>query len=83
MKKEQMKKWIESIKAGLIKMPEFKGASGDDLNSAVMDGLFEGFLQGELHRIDLILAGEILGFELDEDFINDPHPDPIDLKKGK
>ena len=80
MTEQQMKIWIESFKQELKKMPELKDATEDELNKTVLDGLFEGFLRGELHRSDLALAASILGFEVSEDFMNDPTPDPIDLK---
>ena len=83
MERKDMEKWIRSIKEGLRQTKEFKKADEETLNSTVMDGLFEGFIQGELHRGDLVLAGSILGIELSEEFVNDPHPDPIDLKKGR
>ena len=83
MEREKMIIWINVIKDDLRKRKEFRKATEDELNSAVMDGLFEGFIQGELHRSDLKLAGDILGFELDEEFINDPRPDPIDLKNRR
>ena len=81
MTREQMTSWIDFIKGKLRKMKEFKNASEEELNCAVLDGLYEGFVQGELHRSDLKLAADILGHEVSEDFMNDPHPDPIDLKE--
>ena len=82
MNKEAMIKWIGAIKEELARMDEAKGASEEELNQMVLDGLFEGFVQGELHRSDLALAADILGYEVDEEFMNDPHPDPIDVKEG-
>lgn len=83
MTKNKMKAWIKSIKEDLKSRKEYKKYSEDEINEMVMDGLFEGFTQGELYRTDLAIAAEILGFEVDEEFMNDPRPDPIMLKKGE
>lgn len=78
-----MESWIEEIREDLKTRKEYKKCSEEELNEMVMDGLFEGFKQGELYRTDLAIAAEILGFELSKEFMNDPHPDPIVLKNMK
>ena len=82
MTKEQMTAWIESIRADLKSKEEYRGLDEDSINEMIMDGMYEGFLQGELHRYELKEIADYLGFEMDDEFMNDPHPDPIDLKKG-
>lgn len=82
MKQNEIKTLINIIKEELLKNPKMKKVDEATLNSAVMDTLFEGFMKGELHRSDLAIAADMLGFKLNEEFMNDPHPDPIDLKKG-
>ena len=83
MTKKQMAKLIEVIRGEVLKDPAAKGATEVQINDAIMDVLFEGFKAGDLYRTDLAIAADLLGFELDKDFMNDPHPDPITLKKGK
>lgn len=83
MSDDQIKDWVNFIKNNLRRQKEFKNASDEELTGAVMDGMFAGFQQGELRRIDLKRIAEVLGFEIDEDFMNDPHPDPYDLINKK
>lgn len=83
MTDEQIKAWVLALKETLRTKKEFRKASEDDLNSAVMDGMFQGFLEGELRRIDLAKIATILGFEVNEEFMNDPHPDPYYTKHKK
>ena len=82
MTKEQMTKWVDAIRADLKSKKEYRDLDEDSINELVMDGMYKGFIQGELHRYELKEIAEYLGFEMDDEFMNDPNPDPIDLKKG-
>lgn len=75
--------WIESIKKELKTRKEYKKATDTELNNIVMDGMFQGFANGELRRIDLAAIARVLGFRLSDDFLNDPNPDPYELKHRK
>ena len=83
MTDEQIKAWVLGLKEHLKTKKEFKKSSEHELNCAVMDGMFQGFLEGDLRRIDLAKIATILGFEVDEEFMNDPHPDPYYAKHKK
>ena len=83
MTEKELRIWIEDIKEDLRKDKRYKGATEEDLNEMVMDGMFYGFQQGELKRTDLATIAKILGFEINQEFMNDPHPDPYYAKHKK
>ena len=83
MTREEMTKLIEAIRNHIMSLDECKDASEEEVLDMLMDALFAGFEAGDLHRSDLALAADILGFEISEEFMNDPHPDPIDMKGKK
>ena len=73
---EQIMDWVNGIKQSLL-------AQGGDylkMSPQQLDGVFCGFENGELRRTDLARIATLMGFEVDEDFMNDPHLDPIDEK---
>ena len=78
---EMFKKWLTEFKEGVRE--QFKPKNEEQLNEMVLDAMFYGFQQGELRRTDLAKAAKILGYEVSEEFMNDPHPDPIDVKGDK
>ena len=80
MTDKQIINWLEETKNEIKKMDEYKNLNEDQLNHVLMDALFEGFVQGEYHRTDLKRMANLLGFEVFDEFMNDPHPDPIDVK---
>lgn len=43
----------------------------------IMDVFYEAFTKGKMDRKDLETLAESLGYELDDDFKNEPTPDPI------
>ena len=77
---EQVLKWVNGIKEQVRKNPQCSNATEEELNEMVLDGMFEGFQQGELSRKNLARIAKLLGYEVSEEFMNDPHPDPIDMK---
>ena len=79
---KQLGEWIDSIKSSIKTMKQYKRASGDELNEAVLDSMFVGFEKGELRRSDLARIAKYLGAQISQEFLNDPHPDPYDLIHG-
>ena len=75
--------WIENIKEILKQRDEYKTATDNGLNRLTMDVMFKAFLYGDLRRIDLAAIARVLGFKLSDDFLNDPNPDPYELKHNK
>lgn len=57
----------------LVKQLKAQGLSDEE----IMDTYYEAFTKGEMDRKDLEALAEHLGYELDDDFKNDEHPDPI------
>lgn len=57
----------------LVKQLKAQGLSDEE----IMDTYYEAFTKGEMDRKDLEVLAEHLGYELDDDFKNDEHPDPI------
>ena len=83
MTKSQIEKWILHLKKDMMNNPQYRGYSEQEIDEMIMDGMFYGFQQGELSRQDLAYIAEILGLQISEEFMNDPHPDPISLKKKR
>ena len=78
---KQIMDWINGIKQSLLAQGgDYLKMSPQQLDEAVLDGMFYGFESGELRRTDLARIATLMGFEVDEDFMNGPHPDPIDKK---
>lgn len=78
---EQIMDWVNGIKQSLLAQGgDYLKMSPQQLDEAVLDGVFCGFENGELRRTDLARIATLMGFEVDEDFMNDPHLDPIDEK---
>ena len=77
---EQIKRWLDDIRETLRQNPQNLKYTDDEINEMILDGMFEGFTNGELRRTDLARIANILGYEVSEEFMNDPHPDPIDEK---
>ena len=61
----------------LVKQLKAQGLSDEE----IMDTYYEAFTKGEMDRKDLEVLAEHLGYELDDDFKNDEHPDPIEADK--
>lgn len=57
----------------LIKQLKATGLSEEE----IMDLFYESFTKGEMDRKDLETLSEAMGYELTDDFKNDPTPDPI------
>lgn len=66
MNEEEIKSLIEQLKA--IGLDEDK----------IMDLFYTAFTEGKMDRKDLETLSEAMGYELTDDFKNDPQPDPID-----
>ena len=80
---DEILQWIKDIKEEFEKMDELKDASEEELKKVILNTMFEGFKQGDLRRTDLARSARLLGFELDDEFMNDPNPDPYELKHKK
>ena len=80
MNDEELLDFINFIKNDLKKSKRCENASEDEINKIIMDSMFEGFIMGDLRRKDLARIAQMLGYELTEEFMNDPRPDPYDLK---
>lgn len=63
----------EEIQA-LIKQLKAQGLSEDE----IMATFYETFEKGEMDRKDLETLAEAMGYELTDDFKNEPTPDPIE-----
>lgn len=58
----------------LVKQLKAAGLSEDQ----IMDTFFETFKEGKMDRKDLEACAEFMGYELTDEFKNDPTPDPIE-----
>ena len=65
MNSEEIQSLIEQLKA--------QGLSEDE----IMNVFYEAFVQGKMDRKDLETLAEAMGYELTDDFKNEPTPDPI------
>ncbi len=83
MNEKEINQLINQLRIQLCNEPSLKGKGPDAIDEAIMDIFFEAFTQGEMDRKDLEVLANYLGYELDEEFKNDPTPDPITLKGGK
>lgn len=63
----------------LVKQLKAAGLSEDQ----IMDTFFETFKEGKMDRKDLEACAEFMGYELTDEFKNDPTPDPIDANGGE
>ena len=76
---EQVLNWINETRKQLIAQnPQLLKGTQDQITEMVLDGMFEGFVRGVLRRVDLKRIAELMGYEVSEEFMNDPHPDPYD-----
>lgn len=80
MRKEEIKNFITLFNYIIKEMPGADGLTDSQCSEAILDGLFEAFKNAEIHRSDLAIAADMLGYEMTDEFMNDPQPDPIDLK---
>ena len=62
----------EEIEA-LIKQLKAQGLSEDE----IMDTFYQTFTEGKMDRKDLETLADAMGYELTDDFKNEPAPDPI------
>ena len=69
MNEEQINSLIEQLRA-----------SGMD-DEKIMDVFFKTFQEGKMDRKDLETLANVLGYELTDEFKNDPTPDPIESKE--
>ena len=65
MSNEEIMSLIEQLKA--------QGLSEDE----IMDTFYQTFVDGKMDRKDLETLAEAMGYELTDDFKNEPAPDPI------
>ena len=65
MNNEEIMSLIEQLKA--------QGLSEDE----IMDVFYQTFVEGKMDRKDLETLAEAMGYELTDDFKNEPTPDPI------
>lgn len=70
MNSEEIQSLIEQLKA--------QGLSEDE----IMNVFYEAFVQGKMDRKDLETLAEAMGYELTDDFKNEPTPDPIASPEG-
>lgn len=49
----------------------------------IMETFYETFQEGKMDRKDLEACAEFMGYELTDDFKNDPTPDPIAAPEGE
>lgn len=68
MDEKEIQSLIEQLKA--------QGLSEEE----ILDVYYEAFVKGEMDRKDLETLAGAMGYELDDDFKNDEHPDPIEEK---
>ena len=68
MNSEEIKSLIEQLKA--------QGLTEDE----IMNVFYETFVKGDMDRKDLETLAEAMGYELTDDFKNEPTPDPIASK---
>ena len=66
MNEEEIQSLIEQLKA--------QGLSEEE----IMNVFYETFVQGKMDRKDLETLAEAMGYELTDDFKNEPTPDPIE-----
>lgn len=69
MNEEQINSLIEQLRA-----------SGMD-DEKIMDVFFKTFQEGKMDREDLETLANVLGYELTDEFKNDPTPDPIESEE--
>lgn len=65
MEEKEIQSLIEQLKATGLNEEE------------IMDVFYKAFTDGEMDRKDLETLSEYMGYELTDDFKNDPQPDPI------
>lgn len=70
MNDEEIKSLIDQLKAAGLNEEE------------IMDVFYQAFTEGEMDREDLETLAEAMGYELTDDFKNDPQPDPIASPEG-
>lgn len=66
MNEEQIKSLIDQLKAAGVEEEQ------------IMDIFYETFKRGKMDRKDLETLAEAMGYELTDDFKNEPTPDPIE-----
>ena len=80
MNDKELRETLKAIKAQVKAKPENKGKSDEEIDRILLDGFFQAFCDGKMSRNDLAAITQALGYEVSEEFMNDPSPDPIDLK---
>ena len=76
---EQVMDWINKIKQSLLSQGgHYLKMSPQEIDEAILDSMFYGFQNGELRRTDLARIVNLMGYEMNEEFMNDPNPDPTD-----
>lgn len=81
MNENEINQLINQLRIKLSMSPSNKGKSPDEIDEAIMDIFYTTYTQGKMSRTDLEVLANALGYELDDDFKNDPIPDPIDSNK--
>jgi hypothetical protein len=83
MHEEAVKQLANQNKQMLRSKKENAKLSEEEINEKVMDIAFDMFVGAKLHRSDLVIIAHMFGFEVSQEFLNDPHKDPIDCKGEK
>lgn len=70
MDKTEMESLVKQLKAAGLN------------DEQIMETFFETFTEGKMDRADLEACAEFMGYELTDEFKNDPTPDPIATPEG-
>lgn len=79
MNDEEMRSTIEQIKAQVKAKPENKDKTDEEIDEIILDGFLKSYTEGEMTKEDLLGLAELMGYEPDEGFENDPEA-PAEFK---
>lgn len=82
MNDEEIRSTIEQIKAQVKANPEHKDKSDDEIDELILDAFFKAYTEGEMTKEDLLGLAEVMGYEADEAFLNDPEA-PEQIGEGE
>ena len=80
MNDEELRSTIEEVKAQVKAKPENKDKTEDEIDEIVLDGFFKAYTEGEMSKEDLGAIAQAMGYELSEEFENDP--EAADMVEG-
>ena len=79
MNDEELRSTIEQIKAQVKAKPENKDKNDDEIDEIILDGFLKSYTEGEMTKEDLLGLAEMMGYEPDEGFEQDPEA-PAEFK---